>query len=126
MSNLGHSNLSNHYFEIVVILHNTRKVRHDLIPHVPDCYTAVLQIWILNIYSLDLQTEKPYSQPSEQHSNNIQPRDVINLKINHGSLHPDWTLFAMERLSCLKSDLSMIFCCRTLYAVHLLLYEISY
>ena len=72
MSNLGHTNLSNHFFKIVVILHNTRKVRHDLIPHVPDCFTAVLQIWFLNIYSLDLQTEKPYSQPSERNVVYIQ------------------------------------------------------
>ena len=53
------------------------------------------------IYILGVFTEKPYSKPLERNvrvyirslhsNNNIEPSNVNDVKIDHGSLQSDWT-----------------------------------
>ena len=49
----------------------------------------------------------------------------LNLQVPRTAIKSQPSSNFMERRSCLMSGLTMIFCCRALYVVQLLLYEIS-
>ena len=57
--------------------------------------TVLVCMLFLHIYILGVFTEKPYSKPLEcnvpvLYSNNIESRDITDVKINHGFLQSDW------------------------------------
>ena len=45
----------------------------------------------VNIYIHGVFTKNPYSKPLARNVVNIEPHNVTDVRINHGSLQSDWT-----------------------------------